>query len=109
MVRSCIVDIAKFPTGPSTGHSAFRFMISTETARKDDVLSKFITEDARMLAFNANKKLLLVYPVDYAKQLNITCVYPEALSKGAAQGDHAAEIGNIRHSFILECDMLIPL
>ncbi|KAL8724060.1 MAG: hypothetical protein Q9181_007003 [Wetmoreana brouardii] len=90
VVRPYIIDTTQhFPTA-STGHNAFRFMVSTPAAQKDKLLSSVLSDDARFLSWGGDNRRILVYPVDYGKQLNIICTHPQELSDKKGSGDEAA-------------------
>lgn len=37
-------------------------------------------DDSHMFSWKGNDKRILVYPVDYDRQFNVTCTYPSNLS-----------------------------
>ncbi|KAL8809325.1 MAG: hypothetical protein Q9200_003509, partial [Gallowayella weberi] len=86
VVRPHIIDTTKHYPTASTGHNAFRFMVSRAAAEADPDLSAAISR-YRMLSWFGNNRRILVYPVDYDRQFNITCTHPQELSDQEAQGD----------------------
>ena len=71
-------------------------MVDTSVVRNDSIMAPVMSEDFRMFTWGNNDKRILVYPVDYDRQFNITCTHPEELSdnKDKPEGDdEAATIG----------------
>ncbi|KAL8667044.1 MAG: hypothetical protein Q9202_000966 [Teloschistes flavicans] len=92
VVRPCIIDATKYFPSPSTGHSAFRFMVSKPICQKDELMSSIISNDTHFLSWGADERRILVYPVNYNKQLNITCTHPKHLSEKEGAGDDASAV-----------------
>lgn len=90
-----IVPGERFVPKATTGHNAFRFMVPTEAVRKDEMMSNVFTDDARFSSWAGDEKRILVYPVDYAKQYNVTCSHPEKLSDQITRKDEATEVGKL--------------
>jgi salicylate hydroxylase len=80
IVRPLIIDSKEYFPKASTGHNAFRFMVSKDDLLKDKITSEVVKEDSRMIAWVGNNKRILAYPVDFGKQYNITCTHSEELS-----------------------------
>ncbi|KAL8818266.1 MAG: hypothetical protein Q9223_003066, partial [Gallowayella weberi] len=91
VVRPHIIDTTKHYPTASTGHNAFRFMVSRAAAEADPDLSAAISR-YRMLSWFGNNRRILVYPVDYDRQFNITCTHPQELSDQEAQGDESENV-----------------
>ena len=69
-------------------------MLSKSLVQNDHIMSSLVDDNAHMFTWNVHGKRILVYPVDYNKQFNVTCTHPEELSdKETASGDSAAAIG----------------
>jgi hypothetical protein len=81
------VDTRKFFHKSTTGHNAFRFMVSTEDVRNDYEMSTVFTDDARLVRWAGDVKRILVYPVDHGKFYNITCTHLEKLSDAETAKD----------------------
>lgn len=92
VVRPHIIDTRKHYPTATTGHNAFRFMVSRSDAESDPTLSAAIRQ-YRMLSWFGNNRRILVYPVDYGKQFNITCTHPQELSDQEATGNDAEAVG----------------
>ncbi|KAL8693269.1 MAG: hypothetical protein Q9218_001870 [Villophora microphyllina] len=96
VVRPHIIDTTKhFPT-PSTGHSAFRFMVSKPICQKDKLMSSIISNDTHFMSWGGDDRRILVYPVNYDKQFNITCTHPKEMSEKEGAGGEAAAVGKLR-------------
>jgi salicylate hydroxylase len=94
MLRGSIVEAgSKQVPRASTGHNAFRFMLPTSTVREDKVMASVVEDDVRMYTWAGLGKRILVYPVDFDKQFNITCTHPEKESDKDAQGNGDDAIG----------------
>ena len=94
VVRPYIVDSAQYFPHASTGHNAFRFMVPRSLVQNDSVMSPVVNDDFRMFTWAGHGKRILVYPVDYNKQFNVTCTHPEHLSDTeTSNDDSAAAIG----------------
>ncbi len=85
VARPEVIDASIHIPKASTGHNAFRFMIPKEDVIKDDVTSALFKQDTTMVTWSGNRKMILVYPVDFGKQLNVVCTHPEELSDKQAQ------------------------
>ena len=93
VARSEVTQTAqRYPTA-STGHNAFRFMIPKDVAQNDSVMKSVFTTNARFVCWSGQNKRILVYPVDYDRQYNITCTHPQELSDKDTSGDDAAAVG----------------
>ena len=74
---------------PSTGHSAIRFMLSKAKVQADPSLSTALSDEFRMVTWMNHDKRILVYPVDFDRQLNITCTYPTSLLDAASESSES--------------------
>ena len=93
-IRSLVLERDDLAPSLSTGHSAFRFMLSKQTVQQDSVLSSVINDEFRMLSWAGKDKRVMVYPVDFDKELNMTCTHPAHLSaQETAGGDTETAIG----------------
>ncbi|KAL8778216.1 MAG: hypothetical protein Q9194_002120 [Teloschistes cf. exilis] len=92
VVRPHVIDVTKYFPSAITGHSAFRFMVSKPICQKDKLLSSIISDDTHFLSWGADERRILVYPVNYDKQLNITCTHPKHLSEKEGAGDDASAV-----------------
>ncbi|KAL8641724.1 MAG: hypothetical protein Q9228_001496 [Teloschistes exilis] len=95
VVRPHVIDVTKYFPSAITGHSAFRFMVSKPICQKDKLLSSIISDDTHFLSWGADERRILVYPVNYDKQLNITCTHPKHLSEKEGAGDDASAVGEL--------------
>lgn len=93
VVRPHVIDATKHFPSATTGHSAFRFMVSKPICQKDKLLSSIISDDTHFLSWGADERRILVYPVNYDKQLNITCTHPKHMSEKEGAGDDASAVG----------------
>ncbi|KAL8776161.1 MAG: hypothetical protein Q9213_008373 [Squamulea squamosa] len=99
IVRPHVIDTSKYFPTPSTGHNAFRFMVTRLAAEKDDIVSAAISE-SRMLSWFGHDRRILVYPVDYDRQFNITCTHPQEFSDTEVTGNDPESIAyNQKASF----------
>ena len=102
VIRPYIVDTTRFYPQPSTGHNAFRFMVSKSTLQNDSMLGPIVDDNAHMFTWASKKERILVYPVDHDREFNVTCTHPEELSdKHDTEEDSADAIGKqspISHS-----------
>lgn len=56
-------------------------MLSKSVAKEDSIMSAVVDDDdSHMFSWKGNDKRILVYPVDYDRQFNVTCTYPSNLS-----------------------------
>ena len=67
-------------------------MVPKSTAQNDSVMSPAVKDDVHMISWKGNNKRLLVYPVDYDQQFNVTCTYPSNLSIKQTSGDNSAAV-----------------
>ena len=94
VVRSHVLDSRKIFPRPSTGQSAIRFMLPKSVAQSDNIISGAVEDDVHMISWKGDDKRILVYPVDYDRQFNVTCTYPSKLSsKQTCNDDSAAIVG----------------
>ena len=100
---SVVVETDKYFPRASTKHNAFRFMVPRAVVEKDEILSSKMDADVRMFSWVGNGKRILVYPVDYDRQFNVTCTHPEHLSDGETKDEDKDEaIGK----FLIQLDWL---
>ena len=75
-------------------------------------MSPVVNEEFRMFAWRGQGKDILVYPVDYDKQFNVTCTHPEQLSdKEVSEDDPVAAVGehfSLYNPLITVSDVLQP-
>ena len=93
VVRAAVVDDPRLHAPrASTGHSAFRFMLPKDAVLRDAVTSVvFAAAGSGMFTWMGDDKMVLAYPVDFGKQLNVVCTHPSALSETAAAAAGGAE------------------
>ncbi|CAF9940061.1 MAG: hypothetical protein ALECFALPRED_008417 [Alectoria fallacina] len=91
-VRSHVIDSTRFSPKPSTGQSAIRFMLSKSVVQNDSIMSTMVDEDSHMFSWKGNNKRILVYPVDYDQQYNITCTYPSNFSSEQTSNKNSAAV-----------------
>ena len=53
-------------------------------------MSAAVEDDVHMISWKGNNKRILVYPVDYDQQFNVTCTYPSDLSNKQTSNDSSA-------------------
>ena len=71
-------------------------MLPKSVAQNDSIMSTVISDDVHMVSWKGHGKRILVYPVDYDQQFNITCTYPSTLSnKQTSNMNSAAAVGMI--------------
>ena len=93
-VRPFVIDSHQFSPSATTGHNALRFMLSKSVVQNDPIMSSLVDENSRMFTWAGNDKRILVYPVDFDRQYNLTCTHPEGLSdKETLNDDIASKIG----------------
>ena len=69
-------------------------MVPKSVAQNDRIMSAAISDDVHMVSWKGHGKRILVYPVDYDQQFNITCTYPSTLSnKQTSDISSAAAVG----------------
>ena len=61
-------------------------MIATEDAKNDKDLGPLLDGSVGLLSWQASGKLIIAYPVDFGKQLNVVCSHPQELTD-VADGD----------------------
>ena len=59
-------------------------MVDKSVVQNDSMMAPVVNDDFRMFTWAGNGKRILVYPVDYDKQFNVTCTHPEELSDNKA-------------------------
>jgi 2-polyprenyl-6-methoxyphenol hydroxylase-like FAD-dependent oxidoreductase len=102
IVRSGVIDSTKFFPYQATGHNCFRFMVSKERLQNDDVMAPLVHGDCHMFNWKGNDKRILVYPVDFDRQFNVTCTHPMELSDQEVQDEgSAAAVGELLSSILL--------
>ena len=92
VVRSYVLDSKKHFPQPTSDQSAIRFMVPKSTAQNDSVMSPAVKDDVHMISWKGNNKRILVYPVDYDQQFNVTCTYPSNLSIKQTSSDNSAAV-----------------
>lgn len=55
-------------------------------------MSEAIEDDVHMISWKGNNKRILVYPVDYDRQFNVTCTYPSNLSSRQTSDNNSAAV-----------------
>ena len=55
-------------------------MVPVSTVRNDKGMASVARDDVRMFAWTGKEKRILVYPVDYGKEFNVTCTHPAKMS-----------------------------
>lgn len=90
VVRSYVLDGKRDFPQPTTGQSAIRFMVPKSIAQNDSVMSPAVKDDVHMISWKGNNKRILVYPVDYDQQFNVTCTYPSNFSIKQTSNDNSA-------------------
>ena len=69
-------------------------MVPKSIAQNDNVMSPAVKDDVHMISWKGNDKRILVYPVDYDQQFNVTCTYPSNVSiKQISNDNSAATVG----------------
>lgn len=67
-------------------------MVSRAQVQNDSVISPVVTGDIYVYTWTGHEKRILMYPVDFNQQFNITCTYPKELS-GQKTSDSETAIG----------------
>lgn len=67
-------------------------MLSKSVVQNDSIMSTIVDEDSHMFSWKGNNKRILVYPVDYDQQYNITCTYPSNFSSEQTSNNNSAAI-----------------
>ena len=104
VVRSHVLDSKEYFPRPSTGQSAIRFMLPKSVAQSDSIMSPAVEDDVHMISWKGNDKRILVYPVDFDQQFNVTCTYPSSLFNRQTSNDSAAVVGM---KILAPCSFLI--
>ena len=65
-------------------------MVPKSIAQNDSVMSPAVKDDVHMISWKGNNKRILVYPVDYDQQFNVTCTYPSNFSIKQTSNDNSA-------------------
>ena len=65
-------------------------MIPKSIAQNDSVMSPAVKDDIHMISWKGNNKRILVYPVDFDQQFNVTCTYPSNTSNKQISNDNSA-------------------
>lgn len=53
-------------------------MLPDSIVQSDSIASTAVEDNVHMFSCKGNERRILVYPVDYELQLNITCAYPSS-------------------------------
>ena len=85
-IRNEVLERTDLTPGPSTGHSAFRLMLTKSDVQNDKIVSSAINDNFRMTSWAGQAKRILVYPVDFDRQLSVTCTHPAYLSDQETSG-----------------------
>lgn len=71
-------------------------MVSKSAVQKDPIMALVVKDDAPMFQWRGHDKRIIVYPVDYDKQYNVTCTHPQGLSDQVTSNeDSATAVGKI--------------
>lgn len=69
-------------------------MLPESNVQSDSIASAAVEDNVHMFSWKGNEKRILVYPVDYDRQFNITCAYPSSLAdRQTPEGKSATAIG----------------
>lgn len=69
-------------------------MVPKAQLDNDPVMASVVSDNARRFSWRGDNKRILVYPVDYDRQYNVTCTHPEALCDNEASNpDDGAAVG----------------
>ncbi len=68
----------------SSGKSAFRFLISRQTAQDDPVTAKFVESPGELIIWYGADRRVVVYPTTNNQLLNFVCIHPEAESEAGS-------------------------
>lgn len=67
-------------------------MLPKSVAQNDGIMSSAVSNDVHMISWKGNDKRILVYPVDYDQQFNVTCTYPSDLSNQQTSNNGSAAV-----------------
>lgn len=68
-------------------------MLPVSNVQSDSIASAAVEDNVHMFSCKGNEKRILVYPVDYDRQFNITCAYPCSLAdRQTSKGKSATTI-----------------
>ena len=67
-------------------------MIPTALARSDKIMSAAMSDDVHMYSWKGNQKRILMYPVDYDTQFNLTATFPSKLFNQQASNENSATV-----------------
>lgn len=65
-------------------------MVSKSTVQNDPIMSTVVKDDTPMFSWKGHDERILVYPVDFDKQYNVTCTHPQQLSDQATSNVNSA-------------------
>ena len=67
-------------------------MLPTALARSDKIMSATMSDDVCMYSWKGNEKRILMYPVDYDTQFNLTATFPTKLLNQQASNENSATV-----------------
>ena len=67
-------------------------MLPKSVAQNDGIMSSAVSNDVHMIFCKGNDKQIVVYPVDYDQQFNVTCTYPSDLSSQQTSNNNSAAV-----------------
>ncbi len=82
-------------------------MLPKSVAQNDDIMSPAVSNDVHMISWKGDDKRILVYPVDYDQQFNVTCTYPSDLSNQQTSNNNSAVVVGM-NTLVLDL-FLMPL
>ena len=69
-------------------------MLQESIVQSDRIASAAVEDNVHMFSCKGNERRILVYPVDYELQFNITCAYPSSLAdRQTSEGNSATAVG----------------
>jgi 2-polyprenyl-6-methoxyphenol hydroxylase-like FAD-dependent oxidoreductase len=66
----------------SSGKSAFRFLISRQSALDDPATRRFAERTGELIIWYGSDRRLVMYPTSHNQLLNFVCIHPESESEG---------------------------
>ncbi|OCK85626.1 hypothetical protein K432DRAFT_400126 [Lepidopterella palustris CBS 459.81] len=97
-VRPHVIYSKRHFPRPSTGRNAVRLVVSKDALQNDDTLSTLVDENARTFTWAGRDKRILVHPVNFDKQFNVTYTHPVHLSNEETSDDDSASAAAIAYN-----------
>lgn len=82
-----------------SGKSAFRFLISRQSARDDPRTAKFAETTGELVMVYAADRRLVMYPTSDNTLLNFVCIHPESESGGSGDWNTESSVSKLLDAF----------